>query len=751
MSRRRITCVVLTCRKPQFYLVFFFLSRCGSATSNSLAFHVQPSHCAIDCPAMSSRKDSDHSLKALVFVDSCGADSSPLVGNFTSLLNLPVLSWQLGVLARYGVKEAIVLSSEPVESIYQDPLGRMKVTALSSKSWSNEGDAIREIESRDDLRPVDDFVLVRQGAVFNVDVSQLVTAHKRRREADRNWLITTVLRKGAGSASSGLAVCVDTASGTLLKYVEEMDKDGVLVDTNGENSGLQNGGSVEICSDVMDIGLDVCAPEFLVEFRENFYYDTVRAYIIEKLEGGEAEVFGNRMYAHYIDSSGGQYATRIFSLASLAQATSDLLNGWMYPITCSNINGISKEEKLPDFQSEFLLEQSVIGDNVSIAIGSTVIDSVIGDNVKIGSDVTIKHSILMEGVVIGDRSDVEGSIISKGCAIRENSSVPTNCFLDEGVCIGADFMDMVQHSLITLKDPEKSLEDTENEDDTTETNETALTADSSSKNNGDSGFKETCEVEHVGEGGKGRLVDDSLSMKIDHFFIPRGIKLDSFESDEEDEIEEDDEVGGFMREQRADDANGEISALGEDIDVEPVRSAPGEDPEISRIAKFNLEVLETIERAYELDVEVDNTALEVNSLKLAYHCSFPETLTGIVVGLTQIAVKSSATERVYGAIDAALKKYEIVIKKFNKDGDAAHHIQVASRIAKSFENNGTIVMYVYKAMYDRDMLEEEGILGWAAAEREKMEAGKGNSDLLNAVSPLLEWLENSDDDDDEED
>lgn len=698
---------------------------------------------------MASRKVGDHSLKALVFVDGCGADDVPRIGNFNSLLNLPVLSWQLGVLARYGVKEAILLSSEPVESIYQDPLNRMKVTTLSSKSWSNEGDAIREVESRDDLRPVDDFVLVRQGAVFNMDVSQLVAAHKRRKESDCNWLITTVLRKGAGSALSGLVVCVDNPSGTLLKYVESLNEDGATIDINAENASLQSGGSVEMCSNVMDVGLDVCAPEFLVEFRENFYYETVRAYITEKLEGGEAEVFGNRMFAHYTDSRKGQYATRISSLASLAQATSDLLNGWMYPITSASISGMSKTYKGPDFQSEFIVERTVLGENVTVAIGSTITDSVIGDNVKIGSDVTIKKSILMEGVVIGDCSEVEGSIISRGCAICRSSSIPENCYLDEGVCIGADFRDMVEHSLITLKDSEHFLEGSEDDDETTATDETASTANSFSKNNGAPGLSDPWRTEHVGEEGRGRVIDSSLSMKIDPFFVPRGCKLQCFESDEEDEVEEDEEEGEIGRKPRASDANGEMSMQGEDADA-ALAYLSEDDLDRSRMIKFKQEVFETIERAITEDVDVENTILEVNGLKLVYHCSFAETMIGIVVSLARIAVKSSPLDKLYGAIDATLSKYESLVKKFNKENDTDHQIQVASGIAVSLGNEGTALMYVYKAMYEKDLLEEEGILGWAAVERGKVEAGAGNSDLVSAVSPLLEWLENSDGEEEED-
>lgn len=703
------------------------------------------------------RKDAEEPLKALVFADNCGAETQIKVGNLSSLLNLPILSWQLGVLARYGVKEAVVLSGQPIPSIFSDPLGRMKVTTLSSQSWVNEGDAIREVESRDDLRPVDDFVLVLPGSVFNFNVGQLVAAHKKRKEEDRNWLITTVLRKGAGAAKTGLVVGVDKSSGTLLKYLDCLDDKGITIDVNAENSGLQNGGRYEICSDVLDVGLDVCSPDFLLEFRENFYYDSVRAYIREKLEGGEAEVFGNRMYAHFMNSVTGEFGTRVSSLASLAQASFDILHGWISPISPSSITGIPYKDSSDDHQIDFLVEQSRVGENVSIALGSTIFESVIGNNVKIGMDVTIKRSIIMDGAVIHDRAEIEDSIISEGCIIHQQGFIPGNCFLDKDVCIGPDFMDMIPHSLITLRKAEEFLRGGEcSDEDSVEEKE----GEQEDVQNPDGEIEKVESTEkawneeHVGVGGKGRLLETSLSALIDPFFVPEDVREDIFESDEEDELEEEleeDEIG----EQAT--ANGDIdeiadqlSATGLSDSTPPEHSAVTDIEASNNILKFNEEMFETIERAEEENVEVENTVLEVNSLKLVYNCSFSETTVGIVAGLTLLAIRGSGPQQLYGAIDAALKKYEVLINKFGKPGDELHHLKVAEGLAGALKDHGKPLMYVYKSMFDLEMLEEEGILGWAAAEKAEIEKGRGNNALLSSVEPLIEWLENEETDDEDE-
>lgn len=167
---------------------------------------------------MASAKNADEPLKALVFADSCHSQLVPHLAAGKPLLNTPLLTWQLAVLARSGVDEAIVLSSTPIHNLYHDPLQRLHVRNIHSSSWNGEGDALRDIERRDDLRPTDDFVLVTAGSVFNLNVSKLLEQHKKRRKADHNWLISTVLRRGAGTAWKGLVVVVESQTGTLVKY-----------------------------------------------------------------------------------------------------------------------------------------------------------------------------------------------------------------------------------------------------------------------------------------------------------------------------------------------------------------------------------------------------------------------------------------------------------------------------------------------------------------------------------------------------
>lgn len=714
---------------------------------------------------MASGRENEQPLKAIVFADDCCAFSSNNLAKGKKLLNIPILSWQLAILARYGVKEAIVLSSSPVPDVYSDPLDRMKVSNISSPSWDGEGDALRDVESRDGVRPTEDFVLVSYGSVFNVNVSELVSQHKSRRDVDRNWLITTVFRRGAGSASVGLVAAVDAASKTLVKYTSKDAGGRLSIDVSGDYSGLRDGGQLEICSDVLDIGLDICAPDFLLEFRENFYYSSVRAYIKEKLDGGSAEVYGNRMYVHFLDSKLGQFGTRITSLVSLAQATSDVLNGWMSPISEASICQQPSPVDQRDFSTEFLVERCSIGANASIAIGSTIIESVIGNNVKIGFDCTIVQSIIMDGTEIGDRVEIEKSIVGENCSIVEDSAIPRNCFLDQGVCIGHVRYPIPSHSFFTLRSVDEFVEDEgsndDNEDDLNDASNQKLSPsrleqskDSQTSKQVDANSIEVAIEEwdamHVGKGGIGRSVDGLVARTLDRFFSPQSMLDRTVESEDEDELEEDEDLSDEVETSANFESavNGQVEDLEKAVEAVDIDCVPTSH-DSGKLSNFEKEILETIERACAENIAVDNTTLEVNSLKMAYDGSFAETLTGVLSSIAlnvKKTVESNEPNALYAALASTLSKYRSLISKFNKE-DESFQIQVASGIASLLRENPDMVKYLFKAMYEYDMIDEEGILGWAITEKRQAKNGDVDSSLLVELTPLLEWLEDSEDED----
>ncbi|PXF40144.1 hypothetical protein BWQ96_10146 [Gracilariopsis chorda] len=82
--------------------------------------------------------------------------------------------------------------------------------------------------------------------------------------------------------------------------------------------------------------------------------------------------------------------------------------------------------------------------------------------------------------------------------------------------------------------------------------------------------------------------------------------------------------------------------------------------------------------------------------------------------------------------------------------DTEHSTQTATHMARMLGPNGTLLMYMFKAMFDKDFLEGSGILNWAANERREVEAGHKDGSLLNTMADFLVWLESSDDEDEKD-
>lgn len=694
--------------------------------------------------AKMARKNSEMPLKALVFADTCDNSSSTLFAAEKFLHSKPVLAWQLSTLARFGVKEAIVLSSNPIEVPYSDPLQRMKITKVSSPGWHGEGDALRDIDGRSDIRPQDDFLIVRSGAVFNMDVMRLVKEHKERRVKDRNWLLTSVFRRGTAGAPSGLVIAVESGSGTLIKF-DERCTSGVSLDVKASNAGLENGGSVEICSDVVDVGLDVCAPDLLVEFKDNFDFDRVRALTREKLESGDAETLGNRMYAHFTNSARGEYASRIDTLAALAQTTADVFNGWMHPVS---LGTVAAPHQVHHFEPDVFFcpsvepgcatklsaqayvakqwsgRNSVIGRNASIGEGARIWNSVIGDGVAIGKGAVIDNSIVCNNSTVEPNAVIDQCVLSEKSVVRKGSKLPSNCFLDSGVVIGPDFCALKAGSMVSTQPdsvfcPEGDF-DGDHEEDAVDSLANEVAA---------------WQLEEVGHGGVGRLVSAGLSGK-DPFFavgVPSSI-LGEDVSDEEDELEErangdadmfDGENGVPVNGTQARDANQLLTYLDADM------------------VEFHREICELFERDRVEHIALDNTILEANSLRLSYDLTFPEMLAGVIIGIarsTMTDYRSRNDSNVYAGFVHAFRKYAPVTTKYTQLSKA-HDFETVSILSLTFASEGATLSPLLKVLYEADVVDEEGILLWAEKEQAAVTSREKNTSPIEQCRAVVEWLQ----------
>lgn len=80
-------------------------------------------------------------------------------------------------------------------------------------------------------------------------------------------------------------------------------------------------------ADLLDCQIDICSPDFLVEFSDNFDYLDIRNDFIRN-QSINYEV-GKHIYTHILDN---EYAARVVDPRTYHNICRDIVTRWVYPI-----------------------------------------------------------------------------------------------------------------------------------------------------------------------------------------------------------------------------------------------------------------------------------------------------------------------------------------------------------------------------------------------------------------------------------
>ena len=178
----------------------------------------------------------DAVLQAVVLADSFSHSFRPLTYQMPKVLmplaNVPLLEYTLEFLAAAGVQEVFLFccahAAEIERYVRETQLERRLATltlhVIPAKGQCfSTGDALREIEAHGGI--TNDFVLVPGDVVANLDLAPIIAAHKARREADRDAVLTTLMtsvppRHRCRRAGDEVLVVMSGETGRLLHYEE---------------------------------------------------------------------------------------------------------------------------------------------------------------------------------------------------------------------------------------------------------------------------------------------------------------------------------------------------------------------------------------------------------------------------------------------------------------------------------------------------------------------------------------------------
>ncbi|KAI0886513.1 nucleotide-diphospho-sugar transferase [Annulohypoxylon maeteangense] len=668
------------------------------------------------------------------------------------LANTPLIEYSLEFLAMNGVQEVFIYCGNHHEQIERYINSSRWCPGLRSCPFTtlefirvadarSIGDFLRDLDKRNIIGG--DFVLVHGDLVANIPLDGILAAHRARREANRDSCMTVVLREaGEGehnTKTKGItpAFIIDPKAKRCLHYEEihplQADHYVTLDPTVLENR------EAEARTDLIDAEIDICTPDVLALWSESFDYELPRANFLHGVLK-DWELNGKMIHTEIVNEG---YSARVRNLQMYDAISRDVLNGWTYPFVpeCNLLTGqtyqlrginVYREDDV-EVEGDSEVVHAILGKDTHVGAGSTIRNSVIGRNCKIGSNVRIVDSFIWDDAIINDGAVVEHAIIAERAAVGKEAYVHEGALVSFGVHLG-NLTDVEPGTMLSL-----------------------FTG---------SGKPASAQSKFVGSEGKGAL----------------------FQSPEDDE--EDPDGPSHLQKsliyslEELDFSDSSVSTLGDDDDLSDddsgrASATPSQLNSRSRLSSFasddsggpNFYSFHSDAVHGLLDVlrgtsgNFESEKLEFMSLRLANNASDAAMRKAVATAFVRRAVELTNAEN--GALEPSKAAKQVLTSREGAiefisevgvgDQSVTEQLEFALAVHKACASSakiieatkaGNLLAAMLQQMYDLEILDEDGILGWWEDDRGKEEGLIAG--VREKCKMLVEWLENADEESEEE-
>lgn len=669
-----------------------------------------------------------------------------------------------------GVQEVIIYTSNHTDQIENYIHAHPRWSPSSKNNPFTSVDMIRVSDASsvgDFLRDLDikglcsgDFVLVHGDCVANIRLDAALAKHKARREANREAVMTIVLRENGSQQNRTTAkgitpiFALESTTGRCLHYDEmnplQADHYATLDPYIFEHE------AVEIRTDLIDPGIDICTPDALALWSESFDYELPRKNFLHGVLK-DWELNGKFIHTEVVSEG---YAARASNLQMYDSITRDVLDRHTFPLvpdsdmSQSHSYVLHKDnvvrEKGVEFESDTSIIKSIFGSRTTVGSGSRVSNSVVGRRCFIGQNVTIEDSYIWDDATVEDgaviiRSIVGGSAtVGKNCRIEAGSLISFDVMISDNVTIApATVLSVLSHDRESVKTDLKLLgprgkgavykyeedDDDDNDDDVDPTDPSPL------------------QRPLIFSVANFNISTSSVST------LSSEIPTDSDSDPDDDENDPDTHAISHKR----------LSSF----------ASNGSNASDAGLAKqkafFHHEAVSGLLDALRSDTaSFDNAKLEFTSLRAAENASDTSMRRAVAAAFARRALElvskeglkpAKAAERAVGdKTGAATFIREVGVG----GGSEADQVEFVLAVQKSIVKHagdgkvepapaGTLLAAMLQHMYSADVLEESGILAWWADERAA--EGQGMGAVRGRCQVLIDWLEedSEEDDDDDED
>ena len=155
------------------------------------------------------------------------------------------------------------------------------VKCIFSRACLSQGDALRELDALGVIRS-DPFILINGDVISNMDLKKAIAFHKSKRQEDCNCIMTVTMRQvqrqgvGVRPLSDDLVVALDRHSSQLLLFDSAISSPSVSMPLEIFAAHP----NMAIRTDLLDCQIDICSPELLLQFSDNFDYQVCTPYLL---------------------------------------------------------------------------------------------------------------------------------------------------------------------------------------------------------------------------------------------------------------------------------------------------------------------------------------------------------------------------------------------------------------------------------------------------------------------------------------
>ncbi|OWZ59985.1 hypothetical protein LQV05_000501 [Cryptococcus neoformans] len=390
------------------------------------------------------------------------------------LCSTPLLAWTLESLSLSKVKQVFIFCGVHADKIRafieSSPYKAMlDIHCLSSQTARSAGDALRELDDMHVLNPENPFILVHSPLISNYDLSKIIDAHRKRRDVDKNFIMTMGVSRGGRPHPESPIMLVHPPSSRLLHYAPHplspsqprisfpsslfLDPFPATIDTYEIWSGTSPSSSTH--GGYRDLGVDICEADVPALCTENFDYHDLRRHFVNGVL--TSELLGKKIAVHVVGqeeesldarAGGGRYVESVRDTRTFGEVTRDVLRRWAFPLApdLNEPGGVQYELRAGNV---YIAKESVvlsrtttlngpllIGPRSALAHNTLVRQSTLGADCKIDAGSIIRKSYIFDDVKIGEGCVVEECMIGEGVVIGHGCKIGKGVLLGNGVRLG---------------------------------------------------------------------------------------------------------------------------------------------------------------------------------------------------------------------------------------------------------------------------------------------------------------------------